>query len=111
PKPSPRTTHHSPRCRIAVARDSAFCFYYEDNLDLLRRAGAELIPFSPLHDSALPDNTDLVYLGGGYPELHAERLAANHELLAGLRQFHGQGGAIYAECGRLMYCCRELVNH
>src|SRR5207248_719033 len=81
------------RCqrRIAVARDAAFCFYYEDNLDLLRAAGAEIVSFSPLCDAGLPENVDLVYLGGGYPELHAERLAANRPLLDCLRHFHRQG--------------------
>jgi cobyrinic acid a,c-diamide synthase len=98
------------RCRVAVAQDAAFCFYYEDNLDLFRAAGAELVPFSPLRDAALPAGVDLVYLGGGYPELHAQRLAANADMVADLRGFHRQGGRIYAECGGLMYCCRELVD-
>ncbi|MFN4258559.1 MAG: cobyrinate a,c-diamide synthase [Gemmataceae bacterium] len=98
------------RSRVAVARDAAFCFYYEDNLDLLRAAGAEVVDFSPLSDAELPVNTDLVYLGGGYPELHAERLAGNLSMLTSLRRYHQDGGAIYAECGGLMYCCRELVT-
>ena len=98
------------RRRLAVARDAAFCFYYQDNLDLFQAAGAEVVSFSPLHDTCLPDGVDLVYLGGGYPELHAERLAANRTMRDSLRRFHQQGGAIYAECGGLMYCCRELVN-
>jgi cobyrinic acid a,c-diamide synthase len=96
--------------RIAVARDAAFCFYYEDNLDLLRAAGAETVFFSPLHDEHLPECVDGVYLGGGYPELHAARLAANRDMIADLRRFHGDGGLIYAECGGLMYCARELVD-
>jgi cobyrinic acid a,c-diamide synthase len=96
--------------RIAVAQDAAFCFYYADNLDVLRAAGAEIVPFSPLADAALPPGVDLVYLGGGYPELHAARLAANHEMRASLRTFHRQGGALYAECGGLMYCGRDLVD-
>jgi cobyrinic acid a,c-diamide synthase len=95
---------------VAVARDAAFCFYYQDNLDLLRDAGAEVVSFSPLRDACLPDGVDLVYLGGGYPELHAEPLAANRTMLASLRRFHQQGGAVYAECGGLMYCGRELVD-
>src|SRR5262249_20706724 len=97
-------------CRVAVARDAAFCFYYQDNLDLLQDAGAEVVSFSPLGDSCLPGNVDLVYLGGGYPELHAERLASNRDMTAALRRHHERGGAIYAECGGLMYCCRELTD-
>jgi cobyrinic acid a,c-diamide synthase len=98
------------RRRVAVARDAAFCFYYPDNLELLQGAGAEIVPFSPLHDAELPAGVDLVYLGGGYPEVHAERLAGNRAMHNSLRRYHRQGGAIYAECGGLMYCCRELVD-
>jgi cobyrinic acid a,c-diamide synthase len=107
------TSHGPPpsaRCRVAVARDAAFCFYYQDNLDLLAAAGAEVVSFSPLNDAALPPDVALVYLGGGYPELHAERLAGNAAMRECLRAFHGQGGRIFAECGGLMYCCRELVD-
>jgi cobyrinic acid a,c-diamide synthase len=107
------TTHHPPPtvpCRVAVARDAAFCFYYQDNLDLLQAAGAEIVPFSPLADVELPAGVDLVYLGGGYPELHAERLAANTTMRDSLRAFQRQGGRLFAECGGLMYCCRELVD-
>jgi cobyrinic acid a,c-diamide synthase len=98
------------RARLGVARDAAFCFYYQDNLDLLEAAGAELAFFSPLHDDRLPDDLDGIYLGGGYPELHAERLAANDGMSAALRHFHRGGGVLYAECGGLMYCGRELVD-
>ena len=85
------------RCRIAVARDEAFHFYYEDNLARLESLGAELVPFSPLHDARLPD-VDGVYLGGGYPETHAAALAANRSMRESLRD-----AIIYAECGGLMY--------
>jgi cobyrinic acid a,c-diamide synthase len=99
-----------PRRRVAVARDPAFCFYYPDNLELLAAAGGELVPFSPLTDASLPDGTDVVYFGGGYPELHAHALAGNEPLRQSIRRFHQQGGRIYAECGGLMYACRELVD-
>ncbi len=111
-KPSlPEAIHPcSKPVRIGVARDVAFCFYYQDNLDLLEAAGAEVVGFSPLNDACLPEMLDAVYLGGGYPELHADRLAANHSMMSNLRRFHRAGGLIYAECGGLMYCARELVD-
>lgn len=94
--------------RVGLARDPAFCFYYEDNLDLLRASGAELVPFSPLDDPEIPDGVELIYLGGGYPEVFAARLAANGPMRAAIRHFHAAGGAIFAECGGLMACARTL---
>src|SRR5258708_3882948 len=87
------------RCRIALARDAAFHFYYEDNLRRLESLGAELVPFSPIADAELPPDVGGVYLGGGYPELHAEALSANGSLRLLLRAFAGRGGPIYAQGG------------
>ncbi len=96
--------------RIAVARDAAFCFYYQDNLDLLAEAGAELVPFSPMADRHLPDQIDGIYLGGGYPELHAAALAQNTALREAIRNCSIGGMPIYGECGGFMYLCRELAD-
>ena len=89
--------------KIALARDRAFSFYYEDNLDALKNAGAEIIEFSPLEDNVLPVDIDGVYLGGGYPEMFSNELNANASMRASLREWVEQGGAVYAECGGLMY--------
>lgn len=97
-----------PPCRIAVARDRAFCFYYEDNFDLLRAAGAELVFFSPLDDRQLPDNINGIYLGGGYPELYAEELSGNASMLAALREWIEHDHVVYAECGGFMYLTRGI---
>ena len=96
------------RVRLAVARDAAFYFYYPDNLSLLADAGAELVEFSPLHDTELPRDTDAVYIGGGYPEEHAATLAANTEMRAALFAFARAGGLVYGECGGFMYLCESL---
>ena len=98
------------RVRIAIARDAAFCFYYRDNLDLLRASGAELIEFSPLTDSGLPANVGGLYLGGGYPELYAAALSSNHSMLESVRRFAAAGRPIYAECGGFMYLTETIVD-
>ena len=92
----------SPRCRIGVALDAAFHFYYADNLRRLERLGAELCFFSPLQARELPE-VDGLYFGGGYPELHAAQLAANAGLRAAISRFAASGAPVYAECGGLMY--------
>jgi len=103
-------THSGFRMRIGVARDAAFSFYYEDNLDLLRELGAETVNFSPLRDSSLPEALDAIYLGGGYPELHAHQLSSNTLMLHAMREFAASGRPIYAECGGMMYLTRSLTD-
>ncbi|HTR45252.1 MAG TPA: hypothetical protein VMH06_06035, partial [Thermodesulfovibrionales bacterium] len=95
---------------IAVAYDKAFCFYYEDNLDLLRDGGMEVVKFSPLADSGLPVGVDAVYIGGGYPELHAEQLSANKSMLSSIRTWADEGRPLYAECGGLMYLSQGIYD-
>lgn len=96
--------------RLGIARDEAFQFYYEDNLDLLRLCGVELVPFSPLHDSEIPPGLAGLYIGGGYPEVHAESLAANRTMREAVKSFADAGGHVYAECGGLMYLCESLCD-
>ena len=96
------------RPRIAVSRDTALFFLYQENLDLLRAAGADLVFFSPLADAALPVGCCGLYLCGGYPELYAGELSANRSMLDSVRGFIGQGGPVYAECGGYMYLMSSL---
>jgi cobyrinic acid a,c-diamide synthase len=97
------------RCRLGIARDEAFHFYYEDNLRRLEALGAELVPFSPLRDETLPE-VDGLYLGGGYPEVHAAALAANTSMKSAVARFAHEGAPVYAECGGLMYLTRAIVT-
>jgi cobyrinic acid a,c-diamide synthase len=94
--------------RVGVPSDHAFSFYYEDNLDLLREQGAEIVWFSPLTDASLPAGLDGLYLGGGYPELHAERLSGNRQMLDEVRTFAASGRPVYAECGGMLYLSESL---
>jgi cobyrinic acid a,c-diamide synthase len=108
--PAPKAKGGKSRARIAIARDEAFHFYYEDGLAGLKAAGAELVPFSPLKDDELPFATSAVYLGGGFPEIHAQRLDENTRMRDTIRKAIDQGMPVYAECGGLMYLATHLVG-
>lgn len=95
---------------IAVARDKAFCFYYQDNLNILKKFGAKIVKFSPLNDEKLPDNIDGIYLGGGYPEMFAEKLSNNTMLLEQIKKQSISGMPVYGECGGFMFLCNKLSS-
>jgi cobyrinic acid a,c-diamide synthase len=97
------------KCRLGIARDDAFHFYYEYNLALLQALGAELVFFSPASDRKMPD-VDGIYLGGGYPELQAEALASNLPMRQQIASFAAAGGPVYAECGGLMYLSSSITT-
>lgn len=106
PEPRPATP---PRVRIAVARDSAFGFYYPDDMDALAAEGAEIVPLDTLHDAALPADIDGLVIGGGFPETHMAALEGNAALRADLRDRLRAGLPCYAECGGLMYLSRSIT--
>ena len=101
--PAPKT-----KVKIALARDEAFCFYYESSLDILRALGAEIVEFSPLRDKKLPRGAAALYLGGGYPELHGQVLAENTEMREAIRAAVLGGMPTMAECGGFLYLHRTL---
>jgi cobyrinic acid a,c-diamide synthase len=103
-----RTSRNDNKNIVAVAYDRAFCFYYEDNLDLLRTAGAQIVRFSPLADPGIPEDVDAVYIGGGYPEFHAEALSKNVPMLGSIKKWADSGKPLYSECGGLMYLSRGI---
>ena len=96
------------KLRIGLAKDEAFCFFYEDNLALLKEMGAELIPFSPIHDKHLPENLDGLLLYGGYPELNGQKLEANIAMRGEIRQALTDGMPCLAECGGFMYLHEQM---
>ena len=100
----------APVCRIAAARDEAFCFYYEDSFDALRESGAELVFFSPLHDGGIPDHADGLYLGGGYPELYAKALSENAAMRESVAEAVRNGLPTLAECGGFLYLQQTLED-
>ena len=98
-----------PRLRLGVAMDEAFCFYYEANVDALRRAGVEIVPFSVLRDRELPPRLNGVYLGGGSPELFPDELGGNRAMRDALREF-ARSHLVYGECGGYLYLLEELTS-
>jgi cobyrinic acid a,c-diamide synthase len=100
----------SPKLRIAIAQDRAFSFYYADNLDLFAELGAELVPWSPISDRALPENVHGLYFGGGFPEVFAAELAENKTARESVHNAIKSGMPTYAECGGLMYLCDRIVD-
>jgi len=105
---SPKRVTFQKPVRIGVAFDAAFHFYYQDLFDEMEMRGCELIRFSPIEDSSLPESLDGLYVGGGYPEEYAEALSANKRMLTDIRQFAASGCPVYAECGGLIYLSRDL---
>lgn len=109
-KSAPKSPQAAVKARIAVARDKAFCFLYEETLEALRDAGAELVEFSPLADSALPEKIGGLYLPGGYPELYAAQLSQNEAMRAAIKQAVLGGGPTVAECGGFLYLGQSLED-
>lgn len=96
--------------RIGVAKDEAFCFFYEDNFELLEKMGAELVWFSPLHDKKIPENIHGLMFHGGYPELYAEKLSENISMRDSVREALLQGMPCMAECGGFMYLHEQMED-
>ncbi|MCD7737019.1 MAG: cobyrinic acid a,c-diamide synthase [Lachnospiraceae bacterium] len=101
---------HKKTLRVGVARDEAFCFCYQDNLDLLKQLGAEIVPFSPLCDSKLPEHIGGLILYGGYPELYARQLSENQAMRAAIREKIENGIPYLAECGGFMYLHEQMED-
>ena len=108
---SPEAPAPEPPARVALASGPSFSFLYEENLELLRGAGAELYFFDPTSEEVLPEGTDALYLGGGFPESYAEALAANEPLKERVRRFAAEGLPVVAECGGLLYLVSDLDGH
>jgi len=105
---SAQPSEEGPPARIAIARGPAFSFHYEENLELLRAAGGDLVAFDPLSDEALPEGTDALVLAGGFPEVFGDELEANAPLRGAVAAFAASGRPVLAECGGLLYLAREL---
>jgi cobyrinic acid a,c-diamide synthase len=110
PESSPRAKMQK-KAKIAVALDESFNFYYADNLDALRRCGAELVFFSPVHEKKLPENIGGIILGGGFPEVLADHLEKNASMIKSIRSVVQDGMPVYGECGGLMYLTRSIRGY
>lgn len=99
-----------PECTIAVSKDEAFCFIYEDNIRILRENGADIVYFSPLHDEAVPKDADAILLTGGYPEEYLEALSKNKSMMDSIKELHGKNIPIVAECGGFMYLHKTIED-
>lgn len=114
---APLLSYHLPKLpekreiHLAVAKDSAFSFYYQENLDLLEKLGAKLHFFSPISDTDLPKDIDGLYLGGGYPELHLKKLSENHRIKGQIKDFLQKGMPCIAECGGFLYLNQEISGY
>ena len=95
---------------VAVAKDEAFCFYYEDNLKLMKKMGANLIEFSPIKDKVIPENADCILFGGGYPEIYADKLSNNKSMLESIKSAVEDGKPCLAECGGFMYLHEKMED-
>ncbi|MEG3438205.1 cobyrinic acid a,c-diamide synthase, partial [Pannus brasiliensis CCIBt3594] len=100
----------APTIRVGIARDKAFNFYYQDNLDILEELGAELVFWSPLGDRELPANLHGLYFGGGFPEVFARELSENESIRSAVGTAIRSGTPVYAECGGLMYLCEGITT-
>ena len=95
--------------KIGIAKDNAFSFYYNDNIEFLENLGAEIKYFSPLKDEKIPDDVDMLYFGGGYPENYAVELEKNISMINSIRDFYNKNGVIYGECGGFIYLSKKLI--
>jgi cobyrinic acid a,c-diamide synthase len=109
--PRPIETSSKKRVRVAVALDESFNFYYSDNLDAIRKNGAQLIFFSPVNDAKLPEGVDGIMLGGGFPEVLADELEDNTSMMKSIRAAVEDGAPVYGECGGLMYFTRSIRGY
>lgn len=96
--------------KIGIAKDSAFSFYYNDNIEFLENLGAEIKYFSPLKDEKIPDDVDMLYFGGGYPENYAVELENNISMINSIKDFYNKNGVIYGECGGFIYLSKKLIT-